>query len=104
MFGKNSKKLPSVGSPVESIKELKEVESPKLIPSEPKVVPKIEPREEEYENPDDSQSKKKEIDIEEAEEEDSPEELELTEEVVKKVLDNLSYRIGRIEHLLRLDY
>jgi hypothetical protein len=29
---------------------------------------------------------------------------ELTEEMVIKALENLSYRVGRIEHHLRLDY
>lgn len=30
--------------------------------------------------------------------------IELTEEQVLKALENLSFRIGRIEHHLRLDY
>jgi predicted solute-binding protein len=43
--------------------------------------------------------KKKEVYTEQEEEEES-----LTEEMVKQYLQNLSYRIGRIEHYLRLDY
>jgi hypothetical protein len=31
-------------------------------------------------------------------------EEELTEEAVKQILTNLNYRVGRIEHHLRLDY
>lgn len=48
--------------------------------------------EEDYETPEEPTVKKKET------------HTELTEEMVIRSIENLSYRIGRIEHHLRLDY
>jgi rRNA maturation endonuclease Nob1 len=57
--------------------------------------------EEDYEMQDEPKLKKREPSTEQIK---SSKDDELTEEAVKQILTNLSYRIGRIEHYLRLDY
>jgi len=57
-----------------------------------------------YENPDVQEPKKKEQSIEQEAPVEQSTEQELTEEAVKQILTNLTYRIGRIEHHLRLDF
>jgi len=67
------------------------------------VIQQAEELEEDYEMQEEPVMKKKEMSIRPKVQEE-PTEEELTEEAVKQILTNLSYRLGRIEHYLRLDY
>jgi hypothetical protein len=84
----------------------KKPKTSKVIPT-PVVVQEVEEMTaEQYETPEEKTPKKKEMPIEPAEVEEQVEEIEeeLTDELVKNTFSNLSYRIGRIEHNLRLDF